>query len=80
MGTDLKTGPIPETPGANPPPDPAQAGLFCLNCVKSRFPNPQEQCYKFGGLICTVDDSNVEKYQTCKFPVGVGSPRTFAPP
>ena len=41
--------------------------LICLDCLKSRFPSPQEQCYKFGGLICTVDDANVEKYQGCRF-------------
>ena len=39
------------------------------------FPDPKEQCYKFGGLICVVDNSNVEKYQECKFPKGVGEPR-----
>lgn len=49
-----------------------EPGLICMLCAKSRFPEPQEQCYKFGGLICTVDDSNVEKYQPCKFPPGVG--------
>lgn len=47
-----------------------------MSCVKSRFPDPAEQCYKFGGLICTVDNSNVEKYQPCKFPPGVGKLRT----
>lgn len=52
--------------------------LICIQCVKSRFPDPQEQCYKFGGLICTVDDSNVEKYQMCKFPEGVGEFRTVS--
>ncbi len=50
--------------------------LVCLFCVQSRFPDPKEQCYKFGGLICTVDDSNVEKYQPCKFPLGVGKARS----
>lgn len=49
--------------------------LICLFCVRSRFPDPKEQCYKYGGLICTVDDSNVEKYQPCKFPPGVGKAR-----
>ncbi|TKJ39924.1 hypothetical protein CEE37_09305 [candidate division LCP-89 bacterium B3_LCP] len=47
-------------------------GLVCMHCAKARFPDPKEQCYKFGGLICTEDDSNVEKYQKCKFPPGVG--------
>ncbi len=51
------------------------ADLICMHCVKARFPDPKEQCYKFGGLICTVDDSNVEKYQQCKFPPGVGEMR-----
>jgi len=46
--------------------------LLCIHCVKARFPGPEEQCYKFGGLICTVDNANVEKYQKCKFPAGVG--------
>ncbi|MFH1861175.1 MAG: hypothetical protein ABH878_00035 [bacterium] len=46
--------------------------LICIDCVKARFPEAHEQCYKFGGLICSVDDSNVEKYQRCKFPPGVG--------
>ena len=50
--------------------------LICIQCLKSRFPDPQEQCYKYGGLICTVDNSNVEKYQPCKFPPGVGQLRT----
>lgn len=49
--------------------------LICLQCEKARFPHPQEQCHKFGGLICTVDDTNVEKYQSCKFPPGVGKAR-----
>ncbi len=49
--------------------------ILCLDCAKSRFPDPREQCYKYGGLICTVDDSNVEKYQTCKFPPGVAQKR-----
>ena len=52
--------------------NPEEPRLICLQCVKARFPEPWEQCYKFGGLICTVDDSNVEKYQPCKFPPGVG--------
>ncbi len=50
-------------------------GLICMQCVKARFPDPKEQCYKFGGLICTVDNTNVEKYQACKFPAGVGKVR-----
>ena len=52
-----------------------ESKLLCINCIKARFPGPKEQCYKFGGLICTVDDSNVEKYQPCKFPAGVGKAR-----
>ncbi|MBU1880985.1 hypothetical protein KKA08_03050, partial [bacterium] len=51
-------------------PIPTDDNVICIQCVKSRFPDPQEQCYKFGGLICTEDNSNVEKYQTCKFPPG----------
>jgi hypothetical protein len=46
-----------------------------MHCAKSRFPDPKEQCYKFGGLICTVDNANVEKYQGCRFGEGVGVPR-----
>ena len=45
--------------------------IICLKCKKSRFPDPKEQCYKWGGLICTVDNSNVGKYDSCKFPPGV---------
>jgi hypothetical protein len=52
-----------------------ESALICMHCVKARFPDPKEQCYKFGGLICTVDDTNVEKYQKCKFPPGVGELR-----
>ncbi|HDH57613.1 MAG TPA: hypothetical protein ENF16_03280 [Bacteroidetes bacterium] len=59
------------TDGSNP----ELPELICMNCTKARFPEPQEQCYKFGGLICTVDNSNVEKYQSCKFPPGVGQMR-----
>jgi len=44
--------------------------IICLQCKKSRFPDPKEQCYKWGGLICTVDNSNVGKYDPCKFPPG----------
>jgi len=57
-----------------------ESQLLCINCLKARFPNPREQCYKYGGLICTVDDSNVEKYQPCKFPPGVGKARASAHP
>ena len=62
-------------PATTIPDDSASVDLVCMNCVKARFPDPKEQCYKFGGLICTVDDSNVEKYQKCKFPAGVGQAR-----
>jgi len=41
--------------------------LICIKCKKSRFPDPKEQCYKWGGLICTVDNSNTGKYDSCKF-------------
>ena len=41
--------------------------LSCIKCPKARFPNPNEQCYKFGGLICTIDDENVGKYDKCRF-------------
>jgi|GEM_PF-1656800 len=44
--------------------------IICIKCLNSRFPHPKEQCYKWGGLICIVDDSNVGKYDTCKFPPG----------
>jgi hypothetical protein len=50
------------------------ATVVCIQCKKSRFPDPQEQCYKWGGLICTVDDSNVGKYDPCKFPAGIADP------
>ena len=41
--------------------------IICLKCKHARFPDPKEQCYKWGGLICTVDNSNVGKYDRCKF-------------
>lgn len=41
--------------------------LICIKCPKARFPNPTEQCYKFGGLICEVDEENVGKYDLCRF-------------
>jgi hypothetical protein len=41
--------------------------LICLRCDKARFPDPKAQCYKFGGLICSVDNANVDKYQECRF-------------
>lgn len=41
--------------------------MICIKCPKARFPKPDEQCYKWGGLICTVDDANVDKYATCRF-------------
>lgn len=62
-------------PATTTPDDSGNVDLVCMNCFKARFPDPQEQCYKFGGLICTIDDSNVEKYQQCKFPPGVGKAR-----
>ena len=48
--------------------------IFCLKCKKARFPDPKEQCYKWGGLICIVDDSNVGKYDFCKFEPGIAEP------
>ncbi|MDZ7261998.1 MAG: hypothetical protein ONB05_07830, partial [candidate division KSB1 bacterium] len=47
--------------------NPKQDFLICIRCPRARFPEPHEQCYKFGGLICTVDNSNVGKYDSCKF-------------
>ena len=41
--------------------------LTCIKCPAARFPEPSEQCYKWGGLICTIDDANVEKYGECRF-------------
>lgn len=40
---------------------------ICIRCALGRFPSPSEQCYKMGGLICTVDNANVAKYQACRF-------------
>jgi hypothetical protein len=45
--------------------------ITCIQCQMSRFPTPEEQCYKTGGLICTVDSANVGKYDECRFPEGV---------
>ena len=39
--------------------------LRCIECSHARFPGPKEQCYKFGGLICTKYDRNVGKYDIC---------------
>lgn len=44
--------------------------IVCLKCIYSRFPDPKEQCYKWGGLICSIDKSNVGKYDECRFPDG----------
>jgi len=44
--------------------------IICIKCANSRFPHPKEQCYKWGGLICVIDNSNVGKYDSCKFPPG----------
>jgi hypothetical protein len=41
--------------------------LNCIKCPKARFPKPNEQCYKFGGLICEIDGENVGKYDLCRF-------------
>jgi hypothetical protein len=38
-----------------------------MKCPLARFPEPTEQCYKMGGLICRVDDGNVAKYDPCRF-------------
>ncbi len=38
---------------------------ICIECPHARFPTPREQCYKFGGLICTKYDLNVGKYNVC---------------
>lgn len=39
--------------------------LLCIECPHARFPGPNEQCYKFGGLICTRFQINVGKYDRC---------------
>ena len=44
--------------------------IICIKCELSRFPEPKEQCYVWGGLICTVDGANVGKYDPCRFPEG----------
>lgn len=41
--------------------------VTCIKCPKVRFPKPNEQCYKFGGLICEIDCANVGKYDKCRF-------------
>jgi hypothetical protein len=41
--------------------------VICLKCPLARFPAPEEQCYRTGGLICRVDDVNVGKYDACRF-------------
>jgi hypothetical protein len=33
----------------------------------ARFPEPTEQCYKTGGLVCRIDGANVGKYEACRF-------------
>jgi hypothetical protein len=42
----------------------------CIKCPWARFPEPNEQCPVFGGLICEVDHANVGKYDECRFPDG----------
>ena len=49
--------------------------ITCLQCKLSRFPEPHEQSYVWGGLICTVDNANVGKYDECRFPEGTAIPR-----
>ena len=46
-------------------PSQRQKPLLCIECPHARFPTPKEQCYKFGGLICTKHDLNVGKYDVC---------------
>lgn len=38
---------------------------LCIECPHARFPTPNEQCYKFGGLVCTKYNINVGKYDVC---------------
>jgi len=52
--------------------------ITCIQCQLARFPKPEEQCYKTGGLICTVDNANVGKYDKCRFPEGIAKPRNEA--
>lgn len=40
--------------------------ITCVRCPLARFPEPTEQCYKTGGLICRVDSANVGKYDACR--------------
>ena len=47
--------------------NPTADALICIRCPQARFPEPWEQCYKFGGLICGVDNANVGKYDRCRF-------------
>ena len=54
----------------NHSPDTSKTGneiIFCIKCPKARFPSPNEQCYRFGGLICSIDEINVGKYDKCRF-------------
>ncbi len=39
--------------------------LYCINCKSAVFPSPSDQCYKFGGLICRILNTNVGKYDKC---------------
>ncbi|MHC4663844.1 MAG: hypothetical protein ACYS8W_19450 [Planctomycetota bacterium] len=43
----------------------ADQSITCIRCEHARFPGPEEQCYKFGGLICEKFDTNVGKYDKC---------------
>lgn len=47
--------------------------LLCIQCSEARFPEPNEQCYKFGGMICNLDQGNVGKYDRCRFGYTRGS-------
>lgn len=51
--------------------------ILCIQCKLSRFPDPKEQCYKTGGLVCTVDNANVGKYDECRFEEGTAEKRKF---
>ena len=45
--------------------------MKCIECNDAKFPDPTEQCCKFGGLICgrakDENERNVGKYDECQF-------------
>jgi len=46
--------------------------MICIDCSWSRFPDPKAQCYKTGGLICSLLSFNVGKFDACLLDNAIG--------